>query len=59
MLAADWKLDIGYTALQTELGSAMPTGAGVKVTQVEASYGIPDASNGAFCRENLHAKSSS
>ena len=35
--AADWKLDIGYTALQKELGSDLPTGAGVKVTQVEAS----------------------
>ena len=40
--AADWKLDIGYTALQNELGAALPTGAGVKVTQVEASYGKPD-----------------
>jgi hypothetical protein len=34
--AADWKLDIGYTALKNELGSNLPTGAGVKVTQVEA-----------------------
>ena len=34
--AADWKLDIGYTALQNELGSALPTGASVKVAQVEA-----------------------
>ena len=34
--AADWKSDIGYTKLQAELGSQLPTGAGVKVTQVEA-----------------------
>jgi len=37
--AADWKLDIGYTALQAELGANLPTGAGVKVTQVEALSG--------------------
>jgi hypothetical protein len=34
--AADYKADIGYTQLQTELGSSTPTGAGVVVTQVEA-----------------------
>jgi hypothetical protein len=28
--------DIGYTALQNELGAATPSGAGVRVTQVEA-----------------------
>ncbi len=27
--------DVGYTALKRELGDAMPTGAGVRVTQVE------------------------
>ena len=31
--AADWKSDIGYTALKNELGADLPTGAGVKVTQ--------------------------
>lgn len=35
--SADYKTDIGYSALSGVLGSAMPTGAGVKVTQVEAS----------------------
>ena len=54
--AADWKLDIGYTALQTELGSAMPTGAGVKVTQVEASGGKPDPSNAAFAGDTFTLK---
>ncbi len=33
---ADYKTDIGYTALQALLGAGMPTGAGVKVMQVEA-----------------------
>ncbi len=57
--AADWKLDIGFTALQTELGANLPTGAGVKVTQVEASYGMPDANNGAFSGKTFIAKSPS
>lgn len=35
--AADYKEDIGYTALQAELGAATPNGTGAKVTQVEAS----------------------
>ncbi|QPK63004.1 hypothetical protein IVG45_19655 [Methylomonas sp. LL1] len=34
---ADYKDDIGYTALAEQLGLNMPTGAGVNVTQVEAS----------------------
>jgi hypothetical protein len=54
---ADWKLDIGYTALKTELGSAMPTGAGVKVTQVEASSGMPDPSNAEFAGKTFTQKS--
>ena len=33
--AADVADDVGYTALKAELGDAMPTGAGVRVTQVE------------------------
>lgn len=37
--------DIGYTALQGELGAATPTGAGVKVTQAEAPTN--DTSGGA------------
>ncbi|MEN6405247.1 MAG: S8/S53 family peptidase [Thermoguttaceae bacterium] len=34
---ADWKYDIGYTQLAAELGSSMPTGSSVTVTQVEAA----------------------
>ena len=54
--AADWKLDIGYTALQTELGSNLPTGSGVTVTQVEASSGGSYLPGRRFriYRENLH-----
>jgi hypothetical protein len=44
---ADWKADIGFTALQSELGASLPTGAGVKVTQVEAE-GKPDPNNAQF-----------
>ena len=51
--AADWKLDIGYTALQNELGAALPTGAGVKVAQVEASYGKPDPGIAEFARKTF------
>lgn len=34
--------DTGFTRLQAELGAAMPTGAGVNVTQVEAPEGHVD-----------------
>ena len=34
---ADWKVDSGWSQLAAELGPAMPTGAGVPVTQVEAN----------------------
>ena len=54
--AADWKSDIGYTALQAELGANMPTGAGVKVTQVEASWGMPDPSNAEFAGKTFTAE---
>lgn len=56
---ADWKLDIGYTALQQELGANLPTGAGVKVTQIEASLGKPDPSNAAFTGKTFTLKSPS
>ena len=56
--AADWKSDIGYTALQAELGANMPTGAGVQVTQVEASLGMPDPSNAEFAGKTFTQKSS-
>jgi hypothetical protein len=35
---ADWKADIGYNQLVTELGAGLPTGQGVNVTHVEALY---------------------
>ena len=37
--AADYKADIGYTELAAELGAGRPTGAGVKVSQIEANSG--------------------
>jgi len=57
--AADWKFDIGYTALQEELGSDLPTGAGVKVTQLEAASGKPDPGNAEFAGKTFTLKSSS
>lgn len=33
---ADWRADVGLTSLRTRLGAAAPTGAGIRVTQVEA-----------------------
>ncbi|MCC7259187.1 MAG: hypothetical protein IT486_12555 [Gammaproteobacteria bacterium] len=37
---ADWKQDIGFGDLQAELGTALPDGAGVVVSQVEASVEV-------------------
>lgn len=37
IVLADYKSDVGYTELQTLLGANTPTGAGVNVTQAEAS----------------------
>lgn len=34
---ADYRTDVGYARLASELGNGLPTGASVKVTQVEAS----------------------
>lgn len=47
---ADYKADIGYTDLQNLLGANTPTGAGVKVTQVEAGGTIyaPDVTDPQF-----------
>lgn len=42
---ASYITDIGYTALESELGAATPTGAGVRVAQVEAP--VNDVSGGA------------
>lgn len=38
--AADYRGDIGYTALQQELGAAIPDGAGIRVTQVEGNESV-------------------
>lgn len=45
---ADYKSDMGYTALAAELGGAMPDGSGVPVTQVEAPL-----VSGAYCPDNV------
>jgi hypothetical protein len=37
LVRADWKDDVGYTSMVARLGGATPTGAGIAVTQVEAS----------------------
>ena len=45
---ADYRDDIGYTQLQTELGVAPPDGNGVAVTQVEAAIGVTETNVGAW-----------
>jgi hypothetical protein len=55
--AADWQLDIGYNKLQAALGVQLPTGAGVKVSQIEANYGMPDPNNPAFAGKTFTEKS--
>ena len=45
---ADYRDDIGYTQLQTELGIAIPDGSGVAVTHVEAAIGATDTNVGAW-----------
>ena len=57
--AADWKFDVGFTALQDELGANLPTGTGVKVTQVEAASGKPDPGNALFAGKTFTLKSTS
>ena len=55
--------DIGYLALQAELGAGIPTGAGVGVTQVEASASttsliyMPDIAHPEFAGKTIAAKS--
>ncbi|MCY2924576.1 MAG: dockerin type I domain-containing protein [Planctomycetota bacterium] len=59
---ADYKDDMGYTALRTELGAAnMPNGTGIKVSQVEALYyGLyaPNPANGEFTGKTFNLKGS-
>lgn len=62
---ADYKADVGYSALLAELGAAMPTGSGVRVMQVEANSGgtvaapvyLPDPNNAQFAGKTLNATS--
>lgn len=64
VLAADYKDDVGYTALAAELGSGKPDGTGVPVTQVEASQIVngnpawmPDPANPEFAGKTIIDKS--
>lgn len=55
---ASWKDDIGFNLLQSRLGSAMPTGAGIKVAQVETSVGmginyLPDSTDAQFLDKSI------
>lgn len=52
--------DVGYTALQAELGAATPNGTGVSITQVEAPSGpdrdqyVPDETNAEFTGKTIN-----
>jgi len=57
---ADYKSDVSYTALQSELGAAMPDGSGIPVSHVEASILVgtdsawmPDTSNSEFSGKTI------
>ena len=60
---ANYLDDIGYTALRAELGAAIPTGAGVGVSQIEASASatglsyMPDITYPEFAGKTITAKS--
>ncbi|MBU2568492.1 MAG: hypothetical protein KJ725_00390 [Gammaproteobacteria bacterium] len=45
---ADYRDDIGYNQLQSELGINTPDGTGTKVTQVEAAIGAGDFNTGSW-----------
>lgn len=45
--AADYRSDVGYGELQALLGAGIPSGAGVKVAQIEASE-VQDPKDGRF-----------
>lgn len=61
--SADYKSDVGYTELQVMLGTDTPTGAGVNVTQAEASTVLntngnfpiyaPDTNNAQFADDTF------
>jgi len=57
---ADYKSDVSYTALQSELGAGMPDGNGIPVSHVEASIQIgtnpawmPDTGNAEFTGKTI------
>jgi len=58
---ADYKAEIGYTALSQELGSALPTGSGITVAQIEAKeasgFYAPDFSLSQFAGDTLTIES--
>lgn len=57
---AGWMDDIGLTALRNELGGAMPTGAGITVSQIEAPFVtnyIPDPNNSELLGKSFNLKS--
>jgi len=51
---ADYKLDVGYTALVARLGAATPTGAGVLVSQIEAPASTSNDLLAEFGRSRFH-----
>ncbi len=60
IVMADYRSDIGYTALQQELGTATPDGTGIRVTQVEGSEQVdgqnawfPDPSHAEFVGKTI------
>jgi len=62
---ADYRSDIGYTKLQQDLGASIPTGAGVPVSQVEATLWensqwvwLPDITNAEFIGKTITNPSS-
>jgi len=58
---ATWKDDIGFTSLQMRLGEDTPTGAGITVTQIEATDNynnyMPDVNYAEFTGKTITAKS--
>ncbi|MBI3546137.1 MAG: VPLPA-CTERM sorting domain-containing protein [Gammaproteobacteria bacterium] len=61
--SADYRNDIGYTALQSELGASLPNGAGVRLSHVEAAADnpptiyLPDPNNAQFLGKTITDKS--
>jgi hypothetical protein len=60
---ADYRDDIGYSALLSELGAGLPNGAGVKISHVEAASDnpptvyLPDPTNAQFSGKIITDKS--